>query len=83
MSHHHGHKDQHDHNHNHTCSCGCGCCSEEEYEDLEEEYDMSLAIGNLKWSKANLDEYMSCVVGNEYWFNDKFVSYLKDGDYAW
>lgn len=53
------------------------------YKDLEEDYDVNLAIKNLSWAKANLDEYMVCIGDNEFWFNNKFVQYIKDGDYAW
>lgn len=52
-------------------------------DDLEEEYDIHLAITNLIYCKANLDEYRVCLSDNECWFNEKFVEYLKNGGYKW
>jgi prophage antirepressor-like protein len=51
--------------------------------ELEDDYDINLAITNLSWAKENLDEYMVSMSNNECWFNHKFVQYLKDGDYGW
>ena len=51
--------------------------------DLEDVYDVNLAITNLHWCKKNLDEYMICIGNDECWANEKFVQYLKDGDYKW
>lgn len=51
--------------------------------ELEEDYDINLAVTNLNWCKANLDEYMVCLSNDECWFNEKFVQYLNDGDYKW
>ena len=62
-------------------------CARREYPyigcDLENEYDVHLAITNLRWNKENLDDYMVCTGDGEYFFNDKFVEYLKNGEYEW
>ena len=53
------------------------------HKELEENYDVNLAIKNLSWSKENLDEYMVCINNSEWWFSKKFIEYLENGDYKW
>ena len=51
--------------------------------DFENDYDISMAVKNLSWCKENLDEYMVWINDNECYLSEKFIQYLKDGDYQW
>lgn len=51
--------------------------------DFEDDYDISMAVKNLIWCKENLDEYMVWINDNECFLSEKFIQYLKDGDYRW
>ena len=51
--------------------------------DLENEFDIGLAIKDLRWNKENLDEYMVRIRDDEWRFNGRFVRYIKNGNYEW
>ena len=50
--------------------------------DLEDIYDIDLAITNLRYCNRDLEEYMIWI-GNECYLNEKFIRHLEDNDYKW